>query len=77
MNNIIDSPIELVKLKSDDLNELLLNPKYNKPNLKELCIRCIRMLNAYMEYADNLKMELDAYENKYNEIVKNLKELTK
>ena len=51
--NIIDNPIELSKLSRDEIDDILLQVKYNKANLRELIrnsVLTIRSKNKEIEY---------------------------
>ena len=47
MNQIIDNVHELMKLSRDELNEVLLDEKYNKAMLRELVRRSINTAQDY------------------------------
>lgn len=47
MNKIIDNVHELMKLSRDELNEVLLDEKYNKAMLRELVRRSINTAQDY------------------------------
>ncbi|XBO86373.1 hypothetical protein AAGG52_01015 [Bacillus licheniformis] len=44
---IIDEVNYLMTLTDDELNELLINEKYNKANLRELVRRTLKVANEY------------------------------
>lgn len=46
-NKIIDDVQHLMSLNEESLNELLLNEKYNKANLRELVRRTLKVANEY------------------------------
>lgn len=47
MKNLIDSAEELMKLTDEELNETLLDPKYNNANLRELVRRTLIKTKEY------------------------------
>ncbi|MED2944234.1 hypothetical protein P4284_22760 [Bacillus swezeyi] len=44
---IIDEVNDLMTLTDDELNDLLINEKYNKANLRELVRRTLKVANEY------------------------------
>lgn len=75
MKNIIDNPIDLAKLNSDDLEDILLDPKYNVQNLRELCKRCVKVIQGEQEYSSYMKGKASRYQARYENIRNKLKEL--
>lgn len=51
-NNIIDDLYKLIDMPREELDEILLDKKYNKALLRELIRRCIRELKFYKEQSD-------------------------
>jgi hypothetical protein len=54
IENIIDSPLTLIRMSKFDLDNLLLDDKYNKQNLRELVKRCLKDLKEWKEHAEYL-----------------------
>lgn len=52
LNNIIDDIDKLIDMPREELDEILLDKKYNKALLRELIRRCIRELKFYKEQSD-------------------------
>lgn len=61
MASIIDNPKELINLSRDDLDDILLNDKYNRPMLRELVRRTLKELKYSQELIKQLykDMEMD------------------
>lgn len=49
MPNLLDDVNDLMKLSEEELDERLLDPKYNKALLRELVRRSIKMANDYQK----------------------------
>lgn len=59
-NKIIDSVLKLIELSDDEIDELLLDEKYNKANLRELVRRSLKATKEYkraLEYEQNEREE--------------------
>lgn len=48
-NKLLHDPVELLGKTSEDLREILIDPKYNKANLRELVRRTIYIAKVYKE----------------------------
>lgn len=69
--NIIDNPIDLTKLSEQELDELLLDQKYNNQNLRQLVRMCIVSLNTQIKLSVyNLEKSV-----KYQKQISQIKEL--
>lgn len=72
MNKIIDDINKLMKLSREELDEVLLDNKYNKANLRELIRRLTREAKLYRD------LFLSGYENRlpenYQESIKKMME---
>lgn len=67
-NKIIDDVKKLLELNDDELNEKLLEPKYNKANLRELLRRTLsytqELESTYKDTRHSLKDEIDDYQKR-------------
>lgn len=62
--NIIDDVGILMELSADELNEALLDEKYNKANLRELVRRSISRVKTYKKAFDYQYSEREKVEEK-------------
>ena len=78
MNNLIDNPYDLLSKSRNELDEILLDEKYNKANLRELVRRTLKMANE-MKYSIDYYKKLDEKRtqktNEMKEYLENIKEL--
>lgn len=65
---IIDSVEELSKLSPDELTEKLLDPKYNKQNLRELVRRALFSRNEFKQAHAYQYAERERAEQKLEEL---------
>lgn len=56
-NKIIDDVEYLMSLNENELNDVLLNDKYNKQNLRELLRRTLKKTNEYKKAFEYEKSE--------------------
>ena len=70
-NEIIDDVEYALSLKEEELNELLLNEKYNKANLRELLRRTLKVTNEYKRAFEYEKSEAKKYKEALRCIEKN------
>lgn len=68
MNNIIDNIEYLLKITDIELEDLLLDEKYNKANLRELIKRLIACYKNQIIYTENIKKKLNIFKDKLNAI---------
>lgn len=66
--NIIDDPKELIKLTIEERDELLLDDKYNKVNLRQLIRDCLLIIRLNNEHIDYLKHSVECHENNFNSL---------
>lgn len=58
-NKIIDNPHKLMKLSRDELDDILLQEKYNKALLRELVRRSLTVANDYKQALEYEKLRFD------------------
>jgi hypothetical protein len=73
MSNIIDSPVQLRQLTYERLDEVLLDEKYNKANLRQLVRECLKTLNGQMELSNHYKEDSIYHQTRYNDLLRNIK----
>ncbi len=62
MNTILDNPKSLMNLSREELDEILLDSKYNRPMLRELVRRCLKEMKDARETIEYLRGELKTKE---------------
>ena len=68
MTMIIDNPLDLMELSDWEIDQKLLDQKYNTANLRELVRRFIALSREYKDSSDDFYYLYSKYKEKYGNL---------